>query len=152
MPCRRDCQYSPRRQRIQPPGGPQALIGPPFWSGDRNGLSGDRLLASYSRGTPPLVGARRSGSIRGLGTDVDSGTRSAQQMLDEAWCSSLSRGRFTRKKHDSRFPHHALAYCLDEAASALAKSRSLSSSACSKPISPSHPGAFAPSAWRSHSG
>jgi carbamoyltransferase len=22
--------------------------------------------------------------------------------------------RFTRKKHDSRFPHHALAYCLDE--------------------------------------
>jgi predicted NodU family carbamoyl transferase len=22
--------------------------------------------------------------------------------------------RFTRKKHDCRFPHHALAYCLDE--------------------------------------
>ena len=27
--------------------------------------------------------------------------------------------RFTRKKHDSRFPHHAMTYCLEEAGAAL---------------------------------
>jgi hypothetical protein len=36
------------------------------------------FLASYSRGTGPLVGAGGGGSIRGPGVDVDSGTRSAQ--------------------------------------------------------------------------
>src|SRR5262245_13059219 len=77
-------------RRLQPPGGYQALIGPQFRSGDRNRLSAHYVLASYSRGTGPLVGASRGGGIRGTGVAVAGGARSDEQLLDEAWCSSLS--------------------------------------------------------------
>ncbi len=42
------------------------------------------------------MGAGRSGGIRGTGVAVAGGTRSAQQMLDEAWCASLSRAQSYR--------------------------------------------------------
>ena len=74
-------------RRLQPSGRHPALIGPQFWSDDGH------LLASYSRETGPLVGAGGGGSIRAPGVDVGSGTRSAQQMVHEAWCSSLSHGQ-----------------------------------------------------------
>src|SRR5262249_28171861 len=67
-------------QRLQPPRAHQALIGPQLWSGDRNILSYHYVLAPYSRGTGPLVGAGRGGSIRSGGVGVDGCARSAQQI------------------------------------------------------------------------
>jgi predicted NodU family carbamoyl transferase len=68
--------------------------------------------------------------------------------------------RFTRKKHDSGFPHHALAYCLDAAATTLDAaitsystiSHSSSSSDCWRPISSSRRADLVRSAWPSRFG
>src|SRR5215475_11207967 len=38
----------------------------------------------------------------------------AALVVDGKLVAAAQEARFTRKKHDSRFPHHALAYCLDE--------------------------------------
>jgi carbamoyltransferase len=38
----------------------------------------------------------------------------AALLVDGQIVAAAQEERFTRKKHDSRFPHHALAYCLDE--------------------------------------
>src|SRR5438093_1240913 len=38
----------------------------------------------------------------------------AALVVDGQVVAAAQEERFTRKKHDSRFPHHALAYCLDE--------------------------------------
>ena len=69
--------------------------------------------------------------------------------------------RFTRKKHDARFPRHALDYCLargrasastTSTSSRSTTSRSSSSSACSRPTSRSRRAASGRSAWRCRSG
>ena len=65
--------------------------------------------------------------------------------------------RFTRKKHDSRFPRHALEYCLAEAGIGLDQSRFTtshcsSSSACWRPTSRSRRAGTNRSRWRSRCG
>src|SRR6476646_3408045 len=43
----------------------------------------------------------------------------AALLIDGQIVAAAQEERFTRKKHDSRFPHSALAYCLDEGDIAL---------------------------------
>jgi len=40
---------------------------------------------------------------------------SAVLIKDEIIIAAVQEERFTRKKHDSRFPEHAIRYCLEEA-------------------------------------
>jgi carbamoyltransferase len=43
----------------------------------------------------------------------------AALVVDGQIVAAAQEERFTRKKHDSCFPHHALAYCLEEAGISL---------------------------------
>src|SRR4051812_29903480 len=45
----------------------------------------------------------------------------ASLLRDGEIVAAAQEERFTRKKHDSRFPHHAIAYCLAEAGIAAHK-------------------------------
>ena len=85
----------------------------------------------------------------------------AALVIDGQIVAAAQEERFTRTKHDCRFPHRALAYCLDEGGITLSgvdyvafydKSRFANLSACSKTYLTFAPRAFAPSKWRSHFG
>ena len=73
-------------------------------------------------------------------------------VVDGEIVAAAQEERFTRKKHDHRFPSHAVAYCLAEGGigaggasttSASTTSRCSSSSACSRPTSASRRAACA---------
>src|SRR5437660_11993424 len=55
-----------------------------------------------------------SGLTRILGLSAFYHASAAALVVDGQIVAAAQEERFTRKKHDSRFPHHALAYCLDE--------------------------------------
>src|SRR6266446_576492 len=52
--------------------------------------------------------------MRILGLSAFYHDSAAALVVDGQIVAAAQEERFTRKKHDSRFPHHALAYCLDE--------------------------------------
>src|ERR671931_1166470 len=52
--------------------------------------------------------------MRILGLSAFYHDSAAALCVDGEIVAAAQEERFTRKKHDSRFPHHALAYCLDE--------------------------------------
>jgi carbamoyltransferase len=52
--------------------------------------------------------------MRILGLSAFYHDSAAALIVDGKIVAAAQEERFTRKKHDSRFPHHALAYCLDE--------------------------------------
>jgi carbamoyltransferase len=52
--------------------------------------------------------------MRILGLSAFYHDSAAALVVDGKIVAAAQEERFTRKKHDSRFPHHALAYCLDE--------------------------------------
>jgi carbamoyltransferase len=53
--------------------------------------------------------------MRILGISAFYHDSAAALVVDGQIVAAAQEERFTRKKHDSRFPHHALSYCLDEA-------------------------------------
>src|SRR6266436_10139783 len=53
--------------------------------------------------------------MRVLGLSAFYHDSAAALVVDGKIVAAAQEERFTRKKHDSRFPHHALGYCLDEA-------------------------------------
>ena len=46
----------------------------------------------------------------------------AAVVIDGEVAAAAQEERFTRKKHDARFPRHAIAYCLDHCGCGLATS------------------------------
>jgi carbamoyltransferase len=57
--------------------------------------------------------------MRILGLSAFYHDSAAALVVDGKIVAAAQEERFTRRKHDSRFPHHALAYCLDESGIAL---------------------------------
>jgi carbamoyltransferase len=57
--------------------------------------------------------------MRILGLSAFYHDSAAALVVDGRIVAAAQEERFTRKKHDSGFPHHALAYCLDEGSIAL---------------------------------
>jgi carbamoyltransferase len=53
--------------------------------------------------------------MRILGLSAYYHDSAAALVVDGKICAAAQEERFTRKKHDARFPEHAVAYCLDEA-------------------------------------
>ena len=80
----------------------------------------------------------------------------AALLIDGQVAAAAQEERFTRKKHDSRFPHSAIRACLEQTGTraseidfvAFYDKPSSSSNACWRPISPSRRAAFPPSAPR----
>ena len=58
--------------------------------------------------------------MRILGLSAFYHDSSAALVIDGSIIAAAQEERFTRKKHDSRFPHHALAYCLSQGDISLA--------------------------------
>ena len=52
--------------------------------------------------------------MRILGLSAFYHDSAAALVVDGQIVAAAQEERFTRKKHDARFPHHALAYCLEE--------------------------------------
>ena len=55
--------------------------------------------------------------MRILGISAFYHDSAAALVADGRIVAAAQEERFTRKKHDARFPRHAIAYCLEEAAS-----------------------------------
>ena len=98
--------------------------------------------------------------MRILGLSAFYHDSAAALVVDGQVVAAAQEERFTRKKHDSGFPHHAIAYCLAEAGVTLADIDHVAF--YDKPFLKFErlletylafaPGASVPSAWRSRSG
>src|SRR5207249_1626557 len=69
---------------------------------------------------PVSIGAfARLGPTRILGISAYYHDSAAALVVDGCIVAAAQEERFTRKKHDARFPAHAVAYCLREGATSL---------------------------------
>jgi carbamoyltransferase len=76
--------------------------------------SADRVGAGLGRGALHLHAFLRVHRLRVLGVSAFYHDSAAALIEDGRIVAAAQEERFTRKKHDSRFPVHAIRYCLDE--------------------------------------
>src|SRR5262249_27170566 len=72
----------------------------------------DPRLGSGAFYLHPLLNSTRHMRIVGISAFYHDSA--AALLVDGQIVAAAQEERFTRKKHDARFPHHALAFCLDE--------------------------------------
>src|SRR5882672_4208032 len=85
-------------------------------AGDGDPGRPDRACARLGRGTVHIhVVLREGNAMRVLGISAFYHDSAAALVRDGEIVAAAQEERFTRKKHDSRFPHHALDCCLSEA-------------------------------------